>query len=214
MFRKLLPIGVIAGAVMSCAGSAQGALILTGNSAASTEQTGANYLAELSYAFIAGNQGTLSVLLTNTSNASLGGALTSFVFHVGSSDPAVAAVLTASSRPAMTDAAGSSAAPFGGSYIGGAGTGGSFEGGGPPSGGIAPGLTGSFSFDIFASDAESLTSDSFNQGPYDFNFVVRFRGMDNEAGSDKVPGTRIPSPGTIALLGMAGMLAATRRRDR
>lgn len=212
MSTKPMPAALMAAVAVACTAASQGAIVLIGSTADSAEQTGANFIAEMSYNFVSGNQGTLSVMLTNTSEASMGGALTAFVFNVGSTDPAASATLISASRPAMSDAAGASASPFGGFYIGGAGTGGQFEGGGSPNGGIAPGSTGSFTFSIVAADAAALTHASFHQGPYDFNFVVRFRGLNQGAGSDKVPGVLIPGPGAIAMLGMFGVATAVRRR--
>lgn len=202
---------IAAGAMLLAGGVAQAGLQIDGDIPNSAEMTGTNFLADLSYAFDAGTMGTLTID-PNTTPGGIGGFLTAFVFSFASIDPTASAALTSSTDADFGDLAGASASPFGGPFIGGAGTGGGFEGGGPPSAGIAVGGTETFTFKITAGDAAALTDESFGiAGPEDFNFVVRFRGL-NDGGSDKVPGKQVPTPGAMTLLAGAGLMASRRRR--
>ena len=176
------------------------------DNANSTEGLG-DFTGTLSYEFVVGQMGGLIVDLTNTSEPDNGGWITGFIFNIGSIDPDVSATLTGSTHP-FENAPDQNGAPFGNPYLAGAALGGDWLGGGLASDGIPVGDAGSFTFDVFASDASSLTAMSFLQGPYDFNFLVRFRGFEN-GGSDKVPA--VPAPGALALLGL-GALAQRRRR--
>ena len=172
----------------------------------STEGIG-DFTGWLTYDFIVGDLGVLTVDLTNTSDPGNGGWLTGFIFNIGSSDPDVAALYTGGTHP-FEDAPGQNGEPYGNPFLGGAALGGNWLDGGFPGDGIAVGDSGSFSFDVVASDAGSLQASSFLQGPYQFNFIVRFRGF-LDGNSDKVPA--VPAPSALALLGL-GALAQRRRR--
>jgi len=201
-----------AGVVVALAGPAQAGLLVIGDPLNSTENTGCDFTAQLDYLYNGGNSGTLSVLLTNTTSGSIGGFITAFVFNIASSDPGRAGVLFSTTDPDFEDAGGESANPFGSPFDAGASTSGGFEGGGPPSRGIGVGSSATFVFDITASDAGSLDETSFINGPYAFDFIVRFRGLV-DGGSDKVPGKLIPAPGgAAALLCGAGLMSLRRRR--
>jgi MYXO-CTERM domain-containing protein len=198
-----------------CASSDAAIVPITSNTALSTEGLGA-FIGSLNYTFLGGTTGTLDVTLTNTTDASIGGYITAFMFRPPPELGAFSSSLTSSSFAAMTDIpAGSSGSPFTGSWIGGAGTGGSWLAGGAPGGGIGIGQTGMFSFTITGANASMLSSDAFVSGslvsdPY--AFIVRFRGLEN-GGSDKVPANELPAPGAIALLSLAGLGSGRRRRD-
>lgn len=203
----------------ACIASASGAAVvpITSNTALSTEGLGA-FMGTLNYTYLGGSSGQLDVTLTNTTDASIGGYITAFMFRPPPELGAFGCSLSSSDFAAMTDIpAGSSGSPFTGSWIGGAGTGGSWLAGGAPGGGIGIGQTGSFSFAISGANASLLSSDAFVSGslvsdPY--AFIVRFRGM-NDGGSDKVPANELPAPGAVALLAMAGLgNGRARRRDR
>lgn len=178
----------------------------------------ADFTGTLTYDFVLGDMGTLTVDLTNTTifpegEGDLGGFLTGFIFNIDSVDKGVAGVLTSTTNNFFLDAQNQMAGMFGGPYVAGAALGGMFLDGGNPNNGIGIGKTGTFTFDITASDADSLTaSDFITTGPFDFNFLVRFRalGKKNEF-SDMVPGQEVPAPGVLALLGL-GALAGRRRR--
>lgn len=154
--------------------------------------------------------GVLVISLTNDAQTAAGGKITGFLFNIGGVDFAASAALSISTFASFQNTGLNSAAPFG-SLDAGAALGGSFLGGGSPNPGIAIGQTGVFTFQVTASDAASLSAIDFVDGTAaDVDFVVRFRGFDN-GGSDKVPGIT-PAPATAGLLGLAGLLAARRRR--
>lgn len=194
--------------VVACAGLAQADIInIMGSIADSAEQTGANFAGTLDYTYGGGSSGTLVVSLTNTTPGGVGGFLTGFVFNIDSSDGGASAALTGATNANFLDTGSESASPFG-NFDAGAALGANWTGGGSPTGGIAVGASAMFTFAISAFDANSLSAASFLGGPNDWNFLVRFRGLNN-GGSDKIPG--VPAPGALALLGF-GAVAARRRR--
>jgi hypothetical protein len=173
----------------------------------------ASFTGSIQYTPSAQSSGTLVVSLTNTTDpASLGGYITGFAFNFHSSDPSAALSLVAEDFhfAELTDV---SCPPFG-IFDKGAALGGSWIGGGNPTRGIPIGSSGSFTFDVSASDAQGLEAADFISSSPDrsaFAFVVRFRGFVN-GGSDKVPGGSVPAPGSIALLGIGSLLALRRKR--
>lgn len=187
-------------------------LFVQGDLASAVEQTGATFQGSLEYVPQGGSLGTLTITLTNTSPSSVGGFLTAFVFNVDSTDSGSSGSEVSKPNNNWSLLLNESAAPFGSPYDLGSSTSGGFEGGGPPSRGLAIGETGTWIFNIQAADAAVLTEDSFVNGPFAQNFVVRFRGLDN-GGSDKVGLTSIPTPGALALVGVAGLVGLRRRRD-
>ncbi len=196
-------------AMIGSAGLAQADIInISGDTGNSTEGIG-DFTGTLQYDFLGGTLGLLTVNLTNTSVFGNGGFITAFIFNIGTADGSATATLATADYD-FDNAPGQSGEPFGDPYLAGAGINGSFLGGGNPNAGIAFGETGEFTFDIVASDASALTASSFLDGPYDFNFLVRFRGYEPD-GSDKVPA--VPAPASLALLG-AGILAAGSRGRR
>ena len=172
----------------------------------------ADFTGTLTYDFILGDMGVLTVDLTNEIDPDFGGFLTAFVFSVASVDRDISAVLNSTTNAFFLDAQDQMAGPFGGPYLGGAAINGSFLGGGDPRNALAPGESGTFTFDITASDADSLSAVDFVLGgPPEFNFLARFRGVGgNRRSSDIVP-AGVPAPGALALLGL-GALAQRRRR--
>jgi hypothetical protein len=203
-------------AFLSLTGMAAADMIsLESMQASSTEGLG-TYTGTLNYTPSAHTTdlGTLLISLTNTTPTSTGGFITGLAFNVHSSDPAAAVSLIDETNPFM-DIERVKAPPFG-LFDHGAALGGSWAGGGSPLLGIAAGTSGTFTFQVVATDAQSLTASDF-VGSSDnladgFDFVVRFRGMA-QGGSDKVPGRAAPSPGTVALmcLGAAAMTAFRKR---
>ena len=207
--HKFLPMGCVCALAVGSSAHAS-ILVIGGNVPASAEQTGATFSGTLDYTFDVGTRGVLVVSLTNQSTPAIGGFLTAFVFNVGG--PAASGATQLSGPNAnWTEIVNGGASPFGSPFDAGSSTGSGFEGGGPPSRGLAPGATGSWSFEITASDAATLTEESFLNGPFEFNFVVRFRGLSN-GGSDKVPALIVPAPGALAMLGIAALGTSRRRR--
>ncbi|MEK6703354.1 MAG: PEP-CTERM sorting domain-containing protein [Planctomycetota bacterium] len=155
---------------------------------------------------IAYSGSTLTITLTNDLASAAGGKITGVVFNIHGS---ATAVLSSTTHAAFADLGASpSASPFG-TFEAGAAMGGSWAGGGSPAAGIAIGGTGVFTFHVSGADAGILTAASFIDGD-GVNFAVRFRGFAN-GGSDKVAGHLVPAPGSLALLGLAG-LGLRRRR--
>lgn len=69
-----------------------------------------------------------------------------------------------------------------------------------------------FTFTVSATDAASLTAESFINGPYQYDFVVRFRGFSSGA-DDRVP-AMIAVPGPTVLSAIAIGLVIIPRRQR
>lgn len=198
---------LIACAVSMAAGIAHADTIaISGDSSTSIESTGAAFLGSLEYTFSSGSDGILTVSLTNTSGAGVGGFLTGFVFNMDSADNAASISLSSASNASFLDTGIESASPFG-TYDAGAALGANWTGGGSPSAGIGIGQSATFDFAIFASDASSLSASSFLTSGMDF--AVRFRGLSND-GSDKL--TTVPAPGAMAVFAMSGLIAGRRRR--
>ena len=156
----------------------------------STEGIG-NFTGSLTYDFIVGDMGVLTVDLTNTSDAGNGGWITGFIFNFGTTDFDAFAQFEKGTHP-FEDAQDQNGQPFGNPFMAGAALDGNWFKEVPPEDGIAVGDLGSFSFDVFASDAGSLSASSFLEGSYEFNFIIRFRGFLDES-SDKVPATPVPA---------------------
>lgn len=205
MIRCLL----CAAGVCAVASSSLGAISISGNVPASTEQTGATFDATLDYQFTGGSSGLLTIDMTNTSPGGVGGFITGLVFNFGSADAAAAATLASVTNANFLNAPSQNAAPFGSPFDAGASLGANWLGGGSPNGGIPVGGMATFTFNVTASDASLLSDASFLDGPFAQNFLVRFRGLA-DGGSDKVPA--IPAPGALALMSIGGLAAVRRRR--
>ena len=213
--RKAAALAGLLGAALLAA-PAQ-AVLLTGNVAASTEQTGSNFAGELTYSFSSSTAATLTLDLSNTTTpAAVGGYLTAFVLNnpgdnIGS--------VTLSSAPTADwsllglDNDNVNGAPFG-QFDFGATSGnvnGGFEGGGNPATGLGVGQSGTFVFALTGTNLDTLNDLSFvnelssgpGQGQDGQFFVARFRGLADD-GSDKVPGAVVPEPSTYAML-LAGL---------
>jgi hypothetical protein len=203
MFAKVL-CACAAGCAVASVASAD-IINIAGSVGDSTEGTGATFSGTVDYTFNGGSSGTVIISLTNDTPPIVGGFLTGFVFNIDSGDAGASAVLTAASNANFLDTGNESAPPFG-SFLAGAALGGNWTGGGSPNGGMAVGDSDSYTFAVTASDAGSLSAIDFINGPNEFDFVVRFRGLEN-GGSDKVP---VPAPASAAILGLG--LACSRRR--
>ena len=90
---------------------------IEGNLALSTEGL-ADFTGFLDYQFLGGNQGQLTVTLTNTTDASVGGYLTAFMFRTPDSFGAFTSTLVSSTYAGMTNIpAGSNGSPFPGAWF-------------------------------------------------------------------------------------------------
>jgi len=192
------------------------------------------------YTSSSSSSATLDIVLNNTTQLSVGGYLTAFVFN--NPDHKITGATLSSSNTnfkalgSPSYNGGISAAPFGNFDLG-ASTGGKFLGGGSPNGGIPAGGSATFTFSLTGSGLDALTTASFlaalsspeGQDLAPAFFVARFRGFKN-GGSDKVPGQgsgggggiggieSAPEPGTMTLaaIGIASTLGYgwSRRRAR
>lgn len=211
--RAALVVGVMLGPSVAVQA---GRIEIFSVGANNTEGLG-SFTGSLEYAFDPfGDLDFLSVTLTNTSDPDNGGFITGFVFNIASADDEASVTLTSGSHPFenLTEG-GLNAQPFGNPFDAGAALGGKFLGGGSPTEGIAVGDTGIFEFDVMAFDAADLTARYLTDGPFEFNFIVRFSAFEN-GDSDRVPATIIPLPPALALggLGLLGAMFGARRVRR
>jgi hypothetical protein len=190
-----------------------------------------SYTGTLTYEASSSTAATLTITLKNTTNSTLGGDLTAFVFNNPGGQITSASLSTTTHFLLMSGSNSINAGPYG-YFDFGATTGGAFEGGGNPSLGLAPGQTGKFTFNLTGTGLGSLTGSDFfstlsvgpGDGQGDQAFVARFRGFIPD-GSDKVPGVdppgppqQAPEPGSLILaalsgLGLVGLVRARRQRS-
>lgn len=158
-----------------------------------------------------GTSASVSVLLTNTTLLANGGFITGLAVNP---DPAATGLVFNSCTNAAFLNCGSpvTASPFG-NFVAGAALGGDWLGGGSPNAGIAIGASATFNFTISGSAAllGAMTAEDVFDEENDRALVVRFRGGVG-GWSDKVLGCAQPAPGALALLGVAGIAGARRRR--
>lgn len=157
-------------------------------------------------------KGTLIVTLINTDPPENRGYITGFIFNINSDDPNAKARLI-DGPPKFRSAVNQNGNPFGHPFDSGAALLGHFRGGGNPRKGIAVGDTGIFQFNVRADDAADFTASDFISGPFDKNFIVRFRGF-RTGGTDLVPAQvqGVPGPSVLALLAVATLISRRRRR--
>ena len=184
------------------------------NSAASTNGLG-SFTGSLDYSFsMALNAWTIKITLSNTSPAGNGGAITALLFNIDSADPNADATMASSTNANFSNLTNGNGQPFGNMYDAGAGIGNSFQGsGGNHMLGINPGQSAMFTFTVAASDAASLSAEDLINGPYQYDFIVRFRGFVG-GGGDKVPaGFVVPGPTVLAMMAI-GVIFIPRRNRR
>jgi hypothetical protein len=175
----------------------------------STEGLG-SFAGLVTYSHSGGTSASVSILLANTTPASLGGFITGIAVNGGAGVTGVSFV--SCGMATFAGIAGPVSAPPFGSFMAGASTGNGWLGGGNPAKGIGDGGSALFVFAVSGSvaDLSALTAaDVFGAGQ---QMAVRFRGGSADGWSDKVLGCATPAPGAIALLGAMGLLAPARRR--
>ncbi|MBL0922167.1 MAG: hypothetical protein IBJ10_08580 [Phycisphaerales bacterium] len=184
------------------------------DSASIVGSTGVSFSGSSSWTYSGGSNGLLQITLTNTTGSDVGGMLTGFAFDLGTFEGS--AVLQSASVLNFVGITNVSAEPFGKGYDAGAAVGANWLGGGRPQGGLSSGQTGVFTFAVSSPSASQFSASTPFEGPRDFDFVVRFRGL-NDGGSSKVVGTAltaVPAPGGAALMGAAMLFASGRRREK
>lgn len=196
------------------------ALIIVGDPTHSAAHTGATFEAVLTVTDATSTTATLTIALTNTTPAGVGGFLTAFVLN--NPDNKISSV-TVASPPTNWGLLGlgdnsENAAPFG-QFDFGAGIGNNFQGGGNPSDGFAPGTGGTFMFNLVGTGLATLTAESFvnassappgmGGGSTQSSFAARFRG---EGVNDRV--AAVPETSTYVTLLAGVVLLALRLRRR
>lgn len=200
---------------MACATESRADIIqIESDSSASTNSLG-SFTGSIDYAFSGAlNSWAVTITLNNTSPAGNGGAITAFLFNIDSTDANADATLNSSTNTNFNNLTNGNGQPFGSNYDAGASLDNNFQGGGGnPNMGILPGGSSTFVFTVSASDAASLTAVDFINGPYEYDFIVRFRGFSG-GGSDKVPAKISVVPGPSALCAIALGLVLVRGRRR
>lgn len=195
--------------------------------------SGASYSAALSFDDVLGK---LTIDITNTSLASIGGDLTAFVFNLPDGLNYTASSFTQTTLTGSPDpfavSTGASANPYGTFDILTSATGGDFEGGGQPKG-LAVGESMAVSYLVTSlSPLSNFTIADFvaattSSAKGSYFFVARFRGIAGleGLGSDKLPAITsangvpaVPVPAALPLLGSAigalGGFAAWKRRRK
>jgi hypothetical protein len=215
--RSLGALAAITAFAASLAGTSESRadiIQIASDSAASTSSLG-SFTGSIDYAFSGAlNSWAVSITLNNTSPAGNGGAITAFLFNIDSTDANADATLASSTNANFNNLTNGNGQPFGNNYDAGASLDNNFQGGGGnPNMGITPGQSSTFVFTVAAADAASLTAIDFINGPYAYDFIVRFRGF-NGNGSDKVPAlvTVIPGPSALCAIALGLVLVRKRRR--
>jgi hypothetical protein len=170
-----------------------------------------SFVGSMTWSYLGSGSGLLEISLTNTTDASVGGYITGFMFNVAPSSLAVQ--LTSAPNGLWQGLQGASANPFG-VFDFGASLGGGFEGGPQPSHGIATGATGVLKFAVSGSAPalQGLSAMSFFDAVGGHAAIARFRGFGNGS-SDKVVAAQltVPGAGPICLLALGGLFARRRR---
>jgi len=159
-----------------------------------------------------GGPGTFILTLVNTSGPTNGGYITGFAFNlVEGLTPDF--LEDATELPEWQQLTNPNVPPWG-TFDTGAAVGGNWlgsGGSGSPELGIGVGESRQFAFDIYGDEdfLRSLDVEELFHATDSYEFAARFRGF-NDGGSDKVV-ARLPAPGAIAVLTLAGLIG---RRGR
>ena len=190
-------------------------IAIQSNSAASTDNLG-TFTGSIDYGFnMALSVWQVKITLNNTSPAANGGFITALLFNIDSSDPNADATLVSSTNTNFHNLTNGNGQPFGNNYTAGSSLDNSFQGGGGnPNLGIPVGGSSMFTFNVSASDAASLTAADFINGPYQYDFIVRFRGFNVPGTSDKVPAMLVPGPTALTAMAIGIVMFPMRRRLR
>lgn len=195
-------MGIAAATLLSASAASAGTFNFTSNSSASTEGLG-SYTGSMDYD---AGSAVLTIVLNNTTSGYTQAKITGFVFNIDGSANATFIDLDDAGTSGFNESAfdglsSPSASPFG-DFEEGAALGGDFLGGGSPNAGIDIGESGIFRFNIAGVDSNTDFW-SLNGGLADWEFVVRFRGIEPGDLSDKVPGTPVIPLPPAAFVGAA-----------
>jgi hypothetical protein len=221
MLRKTaISLGMMAGLLLAPAAVRAVPIPISG-----TDALGA-FTGTFEYTPVDATSGIVEILLNNTSPPDNGGFLTALAFNIPDGATVTGATVDSSINtfevvlggPGFSNSV--NASPYGHFDIG-AGVGSPWEGGGPPANGIPVSSFATFTFNLTGTGLGSLTTANFlstlsdvgTSGQTPEEFITRFRGFE-DGGSDKVPngpGTPVPGPGTLALVGL-GLASLSARR--
>ncbi len=169
------------------------------------------YTAQVSFSYTSGNTASVTIAVTNTSNAANGGYLTALA--VTGSTGISAVYCNGCDDLNFGELNGPvSASPFG-DFMAGFSTSSSWTGGGSPSLGLGIGQSASFSFLLQGTESalSVMTAATAFSPTSGYGMAARFRGFNN-GGSDKVLAYVIPGPGSLAVLAVAAACSRGRRR--
>jgi len=192
---------------------AQGAILrfssLLGTEGLGSYEGNINWTAPISGS---GGPGTFILTLVNTSGRANGGYITGFAFNlVDGLTPDF--LEDASELPEWMQLTNPNVQPWG-TFDTGAAVGGNWLGSGGSGGpdlGIPAGESWQFTFNIYGDEEflRSIDIEELFHPTATYEFAARFRGF-NDGGSDKVP-ARLPAPGAIAVLALAGLIGRRAR---
>lgn len=200
------------------AGAFAGPMTLSFGEGYSVEGLG-HFSGTMTWSYVSGTSGTLTISLTNLLTTSAGGKITGLGFNGPSGGGFSYALASAPNASWLLDTAPVTASPLG-SFGFGAALGGDWSGGGSPNGGIVIGDTGLFEFTVSNSDTAALAAldamSFWNPNDEGYFGAIRFKGFDN-GGSDKITTelsvVPIPAPAFLAAGGLL-FAALLRRRSK